>query len=287
MKAIFTRYLYFKEEVIDTLIWAILDKSADESLFWAYELYFSGFQYEVFETLDLLYETLFKEKNPDIGIYLNYLIKEWDDTQDKHYILGNIVNVLLNKKVSTTAILRDIIDNGSANEIETNTMYPEGLSEKDIMKYYTITSVDVDPRKILDKACKYNIRKQTCNDLGLIGFDFKKKHCDNWLYYANQTPIWNERILEFQGKSDKLTRTIIFDDEDNEESFYEKYGLDPDEQSIFLKNRIWSSEISVNISLAEFNTKYGQYSVFRTVRIHKDKYDIINLFPNINTTGEE
>ena len=48
---IFTRYLYFKVEVANSLQWSILDKHLEESLYWAYEMYFSGFQTETFDFL--------------------------------------------------------------------------------------------------------------------------------------------------------------------------------------------------------------------------------------------
>lgn len=271
MEAIFTRYLYFKEEVTDNLIWAILDKAADEALFWGYELYFSGFQYEVYEVLNVMHETLFEEKNPNIGIYLNSLIKEWDDNHEKHYILGTIINVFLKCKISLTSILRskDKINISISNSNISDMMFPERLYEDEVKKYYTIiASVDT---KILDKVCKYKIRKLTCNDLGLIGFDSKEKHKENWLYYANATPIWNERILMFNGKSDKLTRSIVFGDDASEECFHNMYNYDVDEGSTYLKNKIWSSESSVDISLSEFYKKYGDDCIYRTVRICKNK----------------
>lgn len=272
MKAIFTRYLYFKEEVCDTLIWSILEKKVDESMFWGYELYFSGFQYEVFEILNLVFETLFKEKNHDIGIHLNYLIKEWDDEKEKHYILGTIINILLKNKISLTEIMRTT-DNGTTINNETLKNTFEDLSENDINEYYThIPSSDFPARKILDIVCKYPIVRQSCDDLGLVQFNIKEKYKDYWLYFANFTPIWNQRILEYRGRIEKLTKSIIFDDEEDEEQFYKKYGYDPDEQSVFLKSKIWSTEPCVNISLTEFNKRYGQDNVFRTVKIYKSKF---------------
>ena len=40
---IFTRYLYNKTEVKQSLFIALLNRKRDEAMFWAYELYFSGF----------------------------------------------------------------------------------------------------------------------------------------------------------------------------------------------------------------------------------------------------
>jgi len=51
----------------------------------------------------------------------------------------------------------------------------------------------------------------------------------HWEYYARQCPLWKERFKEFgavfaDGK-------IVFANDDLLEEFYEKYGLEPDEQS--------------------------------------------------------
>ena len=55
---IFTRYLYIKDEVEIALLTNILEKK-EESVFWAYELYFSGFQKEVFQYLWDIYYNFF------------------------------------------------------------------------------------------------------------------------------------------------------------------------------------------------------------------------------------
>ena len=39
----FTRYLYIKQDVETGLILSLLDKDKERSLFWAYELFHSGF----------------------------------------------------------------------------------------------------------------------------------------------------------------------------------------------------------------------------------------------------
>ena len=43
----FTRYLYEKDEVKLALILSILNKKEERAEFWAYELYYSGFEQEI------------------------------------------------------------------------------------------------------------------------------------------------------------------------------------------------------------------------------------------------
>lgn len=264
MKAIFTRYLYFKEEVEDSLIYSILDKFQDESFFWAYELYFSGFQYEVFSVLDEMYLKFFREKISNTkSTYLNDLINKWEDDHNKHYILGDIINVLLNLDITLTAILRDEY---TQNDLISNEIFPNGLIEENIIQYYTINaSDDLVARKILERACRYKIRKQTCKYIGLVGFTIKEKYCENWLYFANKSPIWNERIEEYHGIIDRPTLSIIFENDENEISFYKKYDYDPDEQSSLLKSKIWCSEPNNALSWFDFYNTYSSDKIHSKV----------------------
>ena len=45
---VYTRYLYAVLEVKQSLLIALLEKQLDEALFWAYELYYSGFTHNVY-----------------------------------------------------------------------------------------------------------------------------------------------------------------------------------------------------------------------------------------------
>jgi hypothetical protein len=66
---IFTRYLYFKTEVINSLHWSLLEHQYEESLFWAYEIYFSGFQDEIFSFFHEFYKIYQKEIYPEYESY--------------------------------------------------------------------------------------------------------------------------------------------------------------------------------------------------------------------------
>ena len=46
-----SRYLYSISDIKQTLLLTIVNRDTEQSLFWAYELYFSGFQEETFDYL--------------------------------------------------------------------------------------------------------------------------------------------------------------------------------------------------------------------------------------------
>jgi hypothetical protein len=44
---VLTRYLYNKPDVLRSLRWALFSQETEEALFWAYEIYYSGFEEEI------------------------------------------------------------------------------------------------------------------------------------------------------------------------------------------------------------------------------------------------
>jgi hypothetical protein len=85
---VFTRYLYEKQEVEIALLLALLEKNIEESLFWAYELYYSGFQIELFEYFIRIYYDFYATLNPAFGIYLvikynEYFIEKKEVLEDR------------------------------------------------------------------------------------------------------------------------------------------------------------------------------------------------------------
>ena len=72
---VFTRYLYEKEEVKLSLLFAIL-KRKEEASFWAYELYYSGFKDELKDLFWSIYYDFFATLNPAFKIYLLKQLKE-------------------------------------------------------------------------------------------------------------------------------------------------------------------------------------------------------------------
>jgi len=77
---VFTQYLYIKEEVRIALLVSILNKSND-AIFWAYELYHSGFKYELLNLIWKIYYDFFATLNP---AYEAYLLKKTQRISDKY-----------------------------------------------------------------------------------------------------------------------------------------------------------------------------------------------------------
>jgi len=88
----FTRYLYVKEEVKLSLILCILNKK-DESVFWAYELYYSGFKSELIQLFWTMYYDFYYTLNPLFEKYLlKKLINDLNFESNCENLLAMIVN---------------------------------------------------------------------------------------------------------------------------------------------------------------------------------------------------
>ena len=135
---------------------------------------------------------------------------------------------------------------------------PLYISTKDInIDDYDEYDLGLPPYKTLQFECKYDIDEG--NYLSLFDLernkiiDLKKTYWYHWEYYASFSPIWKERIEEFEGQVDHNEKKIVFNKVDYEEQFYEGYNYEPDEQSkvvqnksigIIIKKRTWEQMFS-------------------------------------------
>ena len=257
-----TRYLYIKEEVMISLVISILEKNREEALFWAYELYWSGFQEETFEFLMSFYGEMFESLNPRLKIFLKTQVDSWKQDQTKHWTLGTMVRNLSDKsrkfQVDTFVLkLSPITD----SKIKDHKFYIE-LEDKDIEQYDTISPIQGElPRFTLGKACRFSTRKEY-NEIFGTGHKnaLQKEILDastmKWDYYASFSPVWKERIEDHNGKIDDIAKRVIFDDDDDQEEFYDRYGYEPDEQRLDLLSKITHVNPVVQMSLREFCIKF-------------------------------
>ena len=75
----FTRYLYEKDEVKLSLLLCILNKK-EEAIFWAYELYYSGFKTELVNLFWTMYYDFYYTSNPS---FEKYLLKKLNNNSSK------------------------------------------------------------------------------------------------------------------------------------------------------------------------------------------------------------
>jgi hypothetical protein len=110
---VFTRYLYIKEEVRIALLVSILNKS-DDAIFWAYELYYSGFKYELLNLIWQIYYDFFATLNPTYEAYFLKKYKEFsaeNNSNDERTICAIIKDLLFRPFNTDVFVLRNLVSN--------------------------------------------------------------------------------------------------------------------------------------------------------------------------------
>jgi hypothetical protein len=356
---VFTRYLYIKDEVKTALLISILNKS-DDAIFWAYELYYSGYKNELYAFIWQIYYDFFATLNPSFAIYLskklnqedliedrlissiiqNLLIRSFNtdvfilrtiselfesepdaeatdesiedllETKDYRglalYILNNkdleledtyqrVLNYFkltskqklfkdFNKELQSNTSKKEIIlvanilalINQNDNLIKNKNFYVR-VDPEEVIQYETIEADDkLRPYRILTQACVCKIQNNWVNlfqgfrnqniknglkekyDGWTVGAVSEKYNSQNkWLYHASFSPMWFNRIKSCKGYVDYVKQEVKFVNEEWEEAFYNKYGLEPDEQPLQTKENALKLVKDDNASLWQhFFAKY-------------------------------
>lgn len=95
---IFTRYLYEKSYVEYSLFLALLKQNTHEALFWAFELYFSGFQEDAFALIWKYYYSMYAAFHVRLEKFLLRKTHKWLENTDDYSIFGSIVITLASKQ---------------------------------------------------------------------------------------------------------------------------------------------------------------------------------------------
>jgi hypothetical protein len=217
IKPTFTRYLYERHQVEYSLQCALLAKCREEALYWAYELYHSGFQDDVWHWVRNVYVEFYEEYNPKLKAMLDKYYMEWKETNNP-LLIGTVVGTLAIKKSR-----------------------PEhsDVDKKFIVLYredrHQTQEVQGKARNYLQQVTQFPIRKEAKDlakyVLGIMPEIVREAYLGmDWLYYCAGTPIWASRIQEGKGIVDDLEKRVAFKSDDDLEAFYERWGFEPDEQ---------------------------------------------------------
>lgn len=233
-----TRYLYNKLEVKHTLFVSILEHNIEESLFWAFELYYSGFYIETFEFILKVYTEIFKSENEDIEPYINSCIEKWNEKNDPIYF-GNLIATLCTRQFNLINFCKDYFHVKGKQEVSKKSNMIVSLECDFISQFDNNNSQNLESRKMLQAKCIYKIKKKY-NQLfqtNALTYDeqFEIFNNETWLYYASFSPIWEERICYYNGLVDHENKKVVFENDDDLEEFFKNWGYEPDEQNVTVK----------------------------------------------------
>jgi hypothetical protein len=258
-----TRYLYIREDVLTSLIISIFEKNYDTALFWASELYYSNNKKETIDFIYSIYRNFYYSNNPKLDKLMLTGLERYD--KGIHIAATMILNLVSKPRLYT---LQHFI----GNELDPDAF--EGAKEKEsnlwIFPYeiesqkYSTENLEKDKPslyKLLRQVCKYKSNKDWLQVFGCVYKDMDSKellikHRDNWLYYASFTPLWEERINQYNGIIDYDKKEVKFEDDDDFENFYELYGYDVDEQPFEVFDKISHTSILSKNNVNAFYKKY-------------------------------
>ena len=130
---IFTRYLYLKDEVLKTLIISLINDK-ENALYWAYELYYSGFEEELFENLWKIYFDFYYTLNPGFQDYFVKKYKEWKTFRDDKIIALIINNLLIRSHNLDIFMLRQCVKKYSKDTTIIMSSFIDLLENRDLLK---------------------------------------------------------------------------------------------------------------------------------------------------------
>jgi hypothetical protein len=206
---------------------------------------------------------------------------------------SSVKGIAIKKEIILVANIFALI-NKISNQIKKQNFYVR-VDPEEVVQYETIEAADnLRPYKILAQACICKIQNNWVNLFQgfrnqKIDSSLKKKYNDwtfgavtekynsqnKWIYHASFSPMWFDRIKSCKGYIDYMNQEVKFVSEEWEEVFHNKYNLEPDEQSILVKdNALKQSEDKSNWQ--QFFAKYKRNGMIDALN---EELDALNEEP--------
>jgi hypothetical protein len=268
---VFTRYLYSKEEVYHSLLIALLEKQLDEALYWTYEIYFSGFEEELWLYIKSIYEQFYQLSNvPALGTCLEDLYQKWLDKPSENRMFGSMIKNLITRPYNVVLFMETYMAvkcEPYVPCIKPGKFLRLNMTAEEVAKYETIVPEYQKARFVLPKAYRYPIRKNVGKLFQRSCSDIKQPYRYNWTYYCWDCPFWR-RIMEgtYNGKVNHENWRVDFDD-DCAEEFYDHFGYEPDEQKFEIQAMSIGLGNEVHMTIKDFAERYGAVLSKKTIRL--------------------
>ena len=141
---VLTRYLYVKEEVAIAVLTSMLDNDP-VAIYWAYELYHSGFEEETMELIFKIYYYLFASLNPDIERFLHEKLAEWRISPSTNaYVINDIMQTLLIRPYDTDVFLLHRMAVYLDYDADISCLNMGAMSNMDLAAYFVVVCLDCD-----------------------------------------------------------------------------------------------------------------------------------------------
>ena len=260
----FTRYLYQMIEVKQSLFISLLEHNPEEALYWTYELYYSGFEKEVYDYILLVYNTIYKNFHPTLQTTIVEKYQKWTEKgtcQETDTDIGSIVYTLALRSYYMDDFMRTYLNVNIKPQEQSNepsSQFIVKLTPDYIKPYQTYTVSTVHAYRILEQTVKYPVKKEYNRLFSTFTHEnFPEAYRKKWLYFASFSPIWYERIIGCNGRIDYDTEQVIFDCDEDEDTFRSVWDYEPDEVPISVYLKSVGSGTEHMLSVKEFCEKYN------------------------------
>ncbi len=265
---ILTRYLYSYMEVKQSLFLSILKKDFNQSLFWGYELYFSGFQEETFDYFIEMIDELYKKKPVTLKKMIQHEKNIWLKDNTLHLPFGNCISILCINEYNLTPFVKQFFGVNCKKEEQNSIQNKKDFEMTDELLKPLLTFDDhsILSYKVLKMKQTYSPEKRY--------IDLLKIYCPQnatdiisgkWLYFASVSPIWHQRITHHNGIINEEENSVTFEDDDSLEEFYNLWGYEPDEQSKQIQLNLGGKDGVEQSDLTAFCNEF-QYRIPKTRR---------------------
>lgn len=150
-----TRYLYFKDETILSLLNSLLHKKIEESLFWISELYYSGF--EIWDIIWKIYYDFYAVLNSTFENYFVGKYTIWEKNRNIVPVLDVIKNLCLNADPTPDVFcMRLLMRNALKMSPKSNIHLPKDFKYSIVFKQLFLAIYRKDYNNIAFNIKKYN-----------------------------------------------------------------------------------------------------------------------------------
>lgn len=262
----YTRYLYNHIEVRQSLFVSLLNHDIDESLYWAYELYYSGYKEDTCDFILDIYSNIYKHDNHK---YERQIMIDLDNikTSNNARLYGNLIATLSTLQYDLQVFCKTYMKIDIKQDKQKKYSMLIDLGDEYIKQFETV-STEKNKYCTLKMVIKYPIRNNVNSLFNILlpeYDDLYKMMYYHWLYYAARNPVWYDRICHFNGSIDDEKKSVDFDNDDNTEEFHETWGYEPDEQPNVIQHYIMGKKNTLQMGIKDFCKKYNLHMKLKKI----------------------
>lgn len=257
----FTRYLYLKDEVVIALIASFWNKDSDQALYWAYELYYSGFESELKTGLIRIYYDFYATLNPNMESQFLTKLASYDKTTPIKTIASIVYSFIKKQHNYDVFLLRQMVKQFELEPLDGKWLKtrPGSSLAKTILETIPSDKVESEFIKLLDEVPSVDKEKEIklFRKATLVG--------DNHIVLLQRALSYYDAI---HNKREKKNSYVTVD----EEKLKQYETLIADYDSGFYPYKVFRTAVKYSVD------HYGVQGLFSTMREKLDPKEMHKMY---------